>query len=265
LGDEMSESGEFTGLRALVCGASAGIGLATAKLLAQRGAQVYLLARNESSLRVALNELDHSERHRIVCADMTVPESAVSAITSLKERPTFHVLINNTAGPPPGAISQASSDQFTGCFQQHVLCAHALTQHLLPGMLAAKFGRIVNVISTSVKEPIQGLGVSNTIRAAMASWAKTLAGEVAADGITVNNVLPGYTKTQRLQAIIEKKSQSTGMTAEQVLQSMLGEVPMRRAADPSEIASAIVFLCSRSAGYITGINLPVDGGRTKSL
>ncbi len=254
--------GRLDDVPALICGASAGIGLASAQLLALMGARVTLLARNESSLQKALTSLDQPERHQFVCADMCEPSKAIQAIESLEP---FQILINNSAGPPPGSISSANAEQFLDCFRQHLLGTHVLTQYLLPGMRAAKFGRIVNIISTSVKEPIAGLGVSNSIRAAVANWAKTLAGEVATYGITVNNVLPGYTKTGRLEIILEKKSQQSGLSTDQVLSNMLEEVPMRRTADAAEIAAAVTFLCSKSASYITGINLPVDGGRTRSL
>jgi 3-oxoacyl-[acyl-carrier protein] reductase len=176
-----------------------------------------------------------------------------------------HILIHNSGGPPGGLLAQATADALLSVFQQHLIAGHALMQALLPGMRAARFGRIVNIISTSVKEPIAGLGVSNTIRGAVANWAKTLATELAADGITVNNVLPGFTSTERLSGLITARAASSGREEAEVEAEFLSVSPAGRFADPSEPAAAIAFLCSPAAAYINGINLPVDGGRTKSL
>jgi 3-oxoacyl-[acyl-carrier protein] reductase len=181
----------------------------------------------------------------------------------IAERPA-QILVNNAGGPPPGSVAHATEAQFLTTFGQHLLVNHLLAELCLPAMRAGRFGRIVNVISTSVKEPIAGLGVSNTIRGAVASWAKTLAGEVAADGITVNNVLPGYTRTARLDGLIASKVRD-GLDSDQVSAAMLAHVPMRRFASADEIANVVAFLCSPAAGYVTGINVPVDGGRTMSL
>jgi 3-oxoacyl-[acyl-carrier protein] reductase len=175
------------------------------------------------------------------------------------------VLVNNSAGPPPGAIANATAAQFLDTLQQQLLAAHGLAQHLLPGMRAQGFGRIINIISTSVREPIPNLGVSNTVRAAVAAWAKTLASEVAADGITVNSVLPGFTKTARLAQILENRARSTGRTLAEVEAEFLSVVPAGRFAEPAEVAAAVAFYASPAAGYITGTTLAVDGGRTKAL
>jgi 3-oxoacyl-[acyl-carrier protein] reductase len=175
------------------------------------------------------------------------------------------ILVNNTGGPPGGPITRAATEEFTQAFSNHLLCNHILAQAVLPGMKSAGYGRIINVISTSVKQPLHGLGVSNTVRAAVANWSKTLASEVAADGITVNNVLPGATGTQRLHSIISNKSKQAGSSEAEVTQEMLSEIPMKRFAAPEEIANAIAFLASPAAAYITGINLQVDGGRTGCL
>ncbi|MFN6092435.1 MAG: SDR family oxidoreductase, partial [Bacteroidota bacterium] len=157
------------------------------------------------------------------------------------------------------------AEAFLNTFNQHLLCNHLIAQAVLPGMKEAKFGRIINIISTSVKQPLKGLGVSNTIRAAVANWSKTLSVEVAPFGITVNNVLPGATATQRLASIIENKSQKQNHSIDEVEQEMLSEIPAGRFGRPEEIAAAVAFLASPAAAYINGINVPVDGGRTGCL
>jgi 3-oxoacyl-[acyl-carrier protein] reductase len=177
----------------------------------------------------------------------------------------FHVLLNNSGGPSAGPLIHEPIDKFESVFRQHVLSAQTLTQLLLDGMIASGYGRIINVISTSVKAPLPNLGVSNTVRGAMSSWAKTLASEVAPWGITVNNVLPGATDTARLRNLIASKALKTGRTEEQVAQEMQEEIPLGRFAQPEEVAHAIAFLASPRAAYISGINLPVDGGRLKNL
>lgn len=252
---------------ALVCGSTQGIGLAAARELALNGANVILLARNENKLQEVLPTLDLSsgQQHRYVVADHSDPAGLRSCLEALVRETRIDILINNTGGPPGGPITKAATEEFTQAFSNHLLCNHILAQAVLPGMKAVGYGRIINVISTSVKQPLHGLGVSNTIRAAVANWSKTLASEVAADGITVNNVLPGATGTQRLYSIISNKSKSAGSTESAVTQEMMHEIPMRRFAEPEEIANAIAFLASPAAAYITGINLPVDGGRTGCL
>jgi 3-oxoacyl-[acyl-carrier protein] reductase len=174
-------------------------------------------------------------------------------------------LVNNTGGPPPGAIVEADAEAFLAAFRAHLLNNQLLAQTVLPGMKDAGYGRIVNIVSTSVREPIAGLGVSNTTRAAVAGWAKTLAGEVARFGITVNNVLPGYTKTQRLDGVIAARTKASGKTADEVSREMIGQIPAGRFGEPWEVAAAIGFLASPAGGYITGVSLPVDGGRIASL
>lgn len=251
------------GRKALVCGASEGIGLASARALAALGADVTLLARREDALRAALATLDrrHGQAHTLLVADMLDLHAVLPAITGTG----YGIVVNNSAGPAGGALQNADEAQLLTVFRQHVIGAQQLLQAVLPGMRAARWGRIVNVISTSVKEPIPMLGVSNTIRGAMASWAKTLASELAADGITVNNVLPGYTRTQRLQQILRDRAAAAGKSEAAVAEAMLASVPAARFAEAEEIAHAVAFLCQPMSGYINGINLPVDGGRTKSL
>jgi len=253
------------GKHALVGGGSKGIGRATAHALAQMGADVTVLARNAETLKECVASLPtrSTQRHGYIAVDMLDRAALTAKVAALLCQRSVQILINNTGGPPAGDALGASEAAFELAFSQHLLSSHALTQLVVPGMRDAAYGRIVNVISTSVKEPIRALGVSNTIRAAVASWSKTLSVELGPLRITVNNVLPGYTKTERLDAIIAARSASRDPL--EVERSMLASVPVGRFAEPEEIAEAIAFLCSPAAAYITGINLPVDGGRTLSL
>ena len=258
---------DLTGKNALVCGSSKGIGKAIAIALAELGANITLTARNEPLLLEAIKDLDRSkgQRHDFIIADFSKPVELKELIQHQLKDTTYQILINNTGGPTPGNIVEASSEQFEVAFKNHLICNHILATALIPGMKKSNYGRIINIISTSVKIPIRGLGVSNTIRWAVAGWSKTLANEVAIFGITVNNVLPGGTDTERLQEIISSKATKTGRHIEEIEQEMMNEIPMKRFADPSEIAAAAAFLATPAASYITGINLPVDGGRTGSL
>jgi 3-oxoacyl-[acyl-carrier protein] reductase len=255
--------------KAFVCGSTQGIGRAAAIELANLGASIVLLARNEDSLKQIRDELNNQEnqRHDYIVADFSRPEELKNRVAEyLEKNPSpVHILINNTGGPPAGKAIDAGIQEFINAFQAHLICNQILAQLLVAGMKSEKYGRIINVISTSVKQPIPNLGVSNTIRGAVASWAKTLAGELGEFGITVNNVLPGFTRTQRLASIIENKANKTGASIEKVEAEMQSEAPAKRFAEASEIANAIAFLASPAASYINGINLPVDGGRTASL
>ena len=256
------------GKQALVCGSSQGIGKAAAIELAKLGATVTLVARDAGKLKEVLASLDtfHQQKHHYLTADFDHPETLKANVNEyIRQNGTFHILINNTGGPPAGKIETALEQEFIQTFSNHLLCNHILMQAVVEGMKQAGYGRIINVISTSVKQPLKGLGVSNTIRAAVANWSKTLAGELAPYKITVNNVLPGATYTQRLKSIIDNKSKLGSVTMEIVTKEMTAEIPMNRFAEPEEIANAIAFLASPAASYITGINLPVDGGRTLCL
>jgi len=256
------------GKYALVCGSTQGIGKAAAIELALLGANVVLMARNEDKLKAVLTELDNSkgQSHTFISADFTDAETVKKKIEIyLKDHPAIQILINNTGGPPAGPALAAPVSEFLQAFNNHLICNHTLVQALVPGMKASKYGRIVNVISTSVKQPIPGLGVSNTIRAAVGNWSKTLATELAAFGITVNNVLPGAANTVRLQSIFENKAQKNNKSVEAIKDEMVAEIPAGRIAEPNEVANAIAFLASPAASYITGINVPVDGGRTLCL
>lgn len=257
----------LTGRHALVCGASQGIGRATAFELAELGASVTLLSRSADALVALAAELPSThpgQKHRHVAVDMLDTDALAAAIAEVVKLNAVHVLINNSGGPPPGPASQAEPDAFLVAFRQHLIAAQVITRACLPGMREARYGRIVNVISTSVKEPIPNLGVSNTVRAAVAGWAKTLSAEVAPDGITVNNVLPGYTRTPRLEALVEA-SVKAGRGRDEVERGLLASVPAARFGDPAEIAAVIAFLASPAAGYVNGVSLTVDGGRTRSL
>lgn len=253
------------GKHAVVCGATQGIGLAAAQHLAGLGAKVTLVARNAERLEAALGQLPNPERHASAQADFSRPDEVKAAIEHIVQSNPVHILVNNTGGPAGGPIVEAEVEAFLNTFQQHLVCNHLLAQAVLPGMKAAAYGRIINVISTSVKQPLANLGVSNTIRGAVANWAKTWANEVGVHGITVNNVLPGATNTARLEQIISNKANKTGASPAEIHAQMAAAVPMKRTGEPEEVARAIAFLASPSASYISGINLPVDGGRTSSL
>ncbi|MCA1751694.1 MAG: SDR family oxidoreductase [Cryomorphaceae bacterium] len=256
------------GKTALVAGSTGGIGYATALEMANLGARVILIARNEDKLIQVKKELEEisNENHSYIVADFSKPSEVEEAVTSfLKTGGPVDILVNNTGGPPGGPASEATPADYVSAFEMHLLCNHIITTACIPGMKASGGGRVINVISTSVKQPLPNLGVSNTIRGAVANWAKTLANELGPHGITVNNVLPGATQTGRLESIASKKAEKTGSTREEALAKMAQAVPLRRIGDPSEIAAGICFLASPAASYISGINLPVDGGRTSSL
>jgi 3-oxoacyl-[acyl-carrier protein] reductase len=258
---------DLTGRHALVGGGSQGIGRAAALELATLGADVTVIGRDPARLDATLAELTGAGRgrHHALLADYADRAGLESIVGPWLAQHPAQILINNTGGPPPGPIEHATEHAFLDTFGQHLLCNQLLTRLALPGMRAVGYGRIVNVISTSVKEPIKGLGVSNTVRGAVASWAKTLATELAPEGITVNNVLPGFTRTARLDGLIAGKVQGSGLTEDQVAKGMMSVVPMGRFADASEVANAIAFLASPAASYITGVSIAVDGGRTLAL
>jgi 3-oxoacyl-[acyl-carrier protein] reductase len=241
--------------------------MASAIALAEAGAQVTILGRHADTLLPILGQLPTpiDQSHNFMAIDQNDLKLLDNLLAAYVQTGPVHIWVNNTGGPKGGPLHQADPAALEAAFRQHVLAAQVMLARLLPGMRQAGYGRIINVISTSVKQPIPGLGVSNTIRAAMANWAKTLAGELASDGITVNNILPGFTDTDRLKEIIEAKAKTLGSTTEEVASTMQASVPAGRFADPSETAAAIAFLASPAAAYINGINMPVDGGRTQSL
>jgi 3-oxoacyl-[acyl-carrier protein] reductase len=253
---------------AVVCGSTQGIGKAIAEELAQLGASITLVARNEEKLKQIASSLDTTkgQQHNYLIADFSNPDELQQKIAAYAQlRVAVHILVNNTGGPPGGPISDARPEDFLKAFNMHLINNHHLTQALIPLMKKAGYGRIINIISTSVKQPLHGLGVSNTIRGAVASWAKTLANELGQYGITVNNVLPGATRTGRLEAIIENKAEKHDKNTDAIEEEMMAEIPARRFATPYEVAAAAAFLATPAAAYINGINIPVDGGRTGSL
>ena len=258
---------DLSGKHALVCGASEGIGRATAHELALLGADVTVLARREQALREVAGALPvrNGQRHGWIAADLSDPDALEAKVLALVEDRAVQVLVNNTAGPKGGPVHSATPDEFLDAFRRHLVANQLLVQAVLPGMRAAGWGRIANVVSTSVREPIANLGVSNTIRGAVASWAKTLSRELAPFGITVNNVLPGYPETGRIAQIARDRAAATGQTEEAILDGMRRNVPAGRFAQPSEIGGVIAFLCSPAAGYVNGASLAVDGGRMQSI
>jgi len=252
---------------ALVCGSTQGIGKAAAIELAMLGANIILVARNEDKLKTVQAELDSSkgQKHTYLVADFSDSSDLEKKLKDFLKNQPVEILVNNTGGPAGGPANSASVEEYRVAFNMHLICNHILVQAVKDKMIAAKYGRIINVISTSVKQPLANLGVSNTIRGAVANWSKTLANELGQFNITVNNVLPGATNTIRLKSIIENKAEKTGETYDKILQEMSNESPMKRIAEPEEVANVIAFLASPAASYVNGINVPVDGGRTKSL
>lgn len=257
----------LTGKNALVCGSSSGIGKASAIALSRAGANVTLLSRNGEALSDALKELDRQkgQHHDFIIADTSDEADFHQKLVGLAAQKTIHILINNSGGPPSGSILAAETEAFKKAFAQHLLANHVAVKILLPGMKQSGYGRIINIISTSVKQPLHGLGVSNTIRAAVANWSKTIATELAPFGITVNNVLPGATETDRLNSIVANKASKKGKEVKEIRDEMLAEIPMGRFGKPEEIANAVAFLASPAAAYITGTQITVDGGRTGVL
>ena len=254
--------------QAIVCGSTQGIGFAVAKTLAEQGARVCLLARNSELLEQACSSLNaiNSLENTYLKADFNDPEGLkVKLEEHLLKIGNVNILVNNTGGPPGGSLLESKLEAFFDAYKMHLACNHVLMQAVIGGMKSESYGRIINIISTSVKVPLKGLGVSNTTRGAVASWAKTLANELGVSEITVNNVLPGATKTARLKGIIEAKSKKTGQSEEAISSSMLSEIPMGRFGEAEEIASLVGFLASPSAAYISGTSIPVDGGRTGAL
>lgn len=263
----------LVGRRALVCGSTAGIGRAAAVELAALGAEVTLVARDEAKLRLTAAALpvNHGQKHAGLVADLADPESAARAVAGALAsgagaggRP-FHILVNNTGGPPGGAMLDATTDQLLAAFKSLLVTAHRLVQAVVPGMKDAKYGRIINITSTSVKQPIPNLGLSNAVRAAVANWAKTLSQELGPFGITVNNVLPGYTDTERLSELFKGRSAKTGKSVDAIRAETVASIPAGRLGRAEEIGAAVAFLVTPAAAYINGINLPVDGGRTLCL
>ncbi|WP_436517919.1 SDR family oxidoreductase [Ekhidna sp. To15] len=255
---------DLKGRRALVCGSSQGMGLAIAKELSEMGANVTLFARNEESLKNALQQLSPGD-HDYLVADFDNLPSVKNEVSKALEKGSYQILVNNSGGPAPGPLAEADLSAFDVAMRRHLHVSHTLIRLLLPGMKEANFGRVVNIISTSVKVPISGLGVSNTVRGAMASWAKTLANELGQFGITVNNILPGFINTARIESLVAGKSKSQGRSETEIEAEMKKTIPTGRFGEPSEIAAYAGLLCSNSGAYINGTSLRIDGGRTGSI
>jgi len=258
---------DLTGRRAIVCGSTQGIGKASAIELSRMGAHVTLVARNEDKLRSVIGELDSSRQqaHDYIVADFADPSALRAKVDHYLARHSVHILINNAGGPPAGPLLDAAPEAFLKAYTQHLVCNHLLAQAVVPVMKREGYGRIVNIISTSVKAPLKNMGVSNTTRGAVGNWAKTLSFEVAAFNITVNNVLPGAAMTGRLESVMEDRAKRTGKTFEEVKALTAAEIPAGRIGTAEEVAAAVAFLASPAAAYINGINIPVDGGRTPNL
>jgi len=258
----------LAGRRALVSGSTQGIGKAIAIAFAAAGATVDLMGRNEDGLARVLKELPtpRGQAHSTLVADFgdwRKVEAAAQAYaqTRLQTSGPVHILVNNTGGPPAGLAIDARPDEYITAMSMHIACFQALAQACVPGMRDAKYGRIINITSTSVVTPIKGLGVSNTVRAAVANWTKTLATELGRFNITVNNILPGFTKTARLDSLFKGKASRAGSTVDEVERDAIATIPAGRLGAPEEIASVALFLASPAASYVNGVNLPVDGGR----
>lgn len=252
---------------AIICGSSQGIGLASAIELANLGATCILMARNEMVLKEAILKLSskYNQKHGFLVADFDKPDAVKTVINEFVQHNVVHILVNNSGGPNAGSIATANEEDFINTFNRHLICNHILTKAVVPGMKAAGYGRVINVISTSVKIPLPNLGVSNTIRGAVASWSKTMANELGQFNITVNNVLPGATSTGRLKSIIENNAGKKEVSIDVVEEEMKKEIPMKRFAEPNELGNVVAFLASPAASYINGVNIPVDGGRTGSM
>lgn len=258
----------LAGRHAFVGGGSQGIGRAIAMELAANGATVTIASRREASLQSTLKELSAAggQKHSYLACDFSKPDDIRKKAEKLiKDRGEVQIFVHNTGGPLPGLLIEKTPEDLTNFFNMQILSGQILVQTFVQGMKAAKYGRIINITSTSTKQPISNLGLSNTIRSGISAWAKTLAFELGPYGITVNNVLPGATQTERILELAEANAKKKNLKIEDVVASMTEEIPAKRFAKPEEIAYAVAFLASPAAEYVSGINFPVDGGRTASL
>ena len=253
---------------ALIAAASRGIGYAAARELAREGARVFLCSRDERRASAAAQAI-HEETGANVAgirADVT-NGSDTEALVNLALERAGHVdiCVTNAGGPPATTFADTDIEMFRNAFELNALSAIRLARLVLPGMRERKWGRIINITSISVKQPVEGLLLSNTVRAGLTGWAKTVSNEVAADGVTINNVAPGYTLTERQDELATARGQALGKSKQEMIDMWAAQTPMRRIASPEEIAGAIAFLASERASYITGVTLQVDGGWTRGL
>ncbi len=255
------------GKKALVGGSSAGIGKAIAIQLAKSGASVTIMSRSENKLKAIVADLptDKGQKHQYIKVDFTNFDSFKNIISEYFKSNSVDILVNNTQGPPAGSALDKSIDDYQAAFDLLFKTVVYTTELALEKMRANKFGRIINVSSVSVKEPLSYLVLSNSIRTAVTAWAKSLTMDVGPDNITINNTLTGYFNTERIEEIIRRKSAKTGISEADVRKTMESEVSVKRMGDPEEYANLVTFLASDLAGYISGINIPIDGGRLKSL
>lgn len=257
----------IAGRGALVGGSSSGIGLACADLLLAEGVRVVLVSRGEARLKLASQALSskHGRAVPYVAADLATSEGAEAAFRSAESLlGAIDIVVNNAGGPKSGPFETLADGDWESSFHLNLMSAVRLSRLATPGMKARQWGRIVNITSTSVKQPIEGLMLSNSIRMSVVGFAKTLADELGPHGITVNTVAPGYTGTERLDQLAAAKADRIGVSKDSVLESWRGDVPLRRIGLPEEVAAAVVWLCSQQGGYITGVTLAVDGGRIRS-
>ncbi len=253
------------GKLALVCGASEGIGKAVAVEFADLGCKVFLFARNKEKLEGVFITL-RGEGHSYVQCDLSEKKQLENAIIKIKiDCGNPDIIINNSGGPAPGSLTEANIREFNKAFNSHLYAFHDLLQAFKDSMIEKKWGRIINIISISLKQPVDNLGTSNTLRGAVGAWAKTLAGELGKYGITVNNILPGYTATQRLNSLMKTMAERENRSFKEIENRITSGIPAGRTGSPKETAYAVSFLASDLASYINGINLPVDGGVLKSL
>lgn len=255
----------LVGRRALVCGASQGIGRACAEALAAEGAAVTMLARTAEKLEAVKATLPPGDHHCLQVDLANWQDAGERVSRHIDACGPVNILVHNSGGPKAGPASEASPDDFLAGLTPHVLGGQSLVQAVLPGMRSSGYGRIINIVSTSVVTPIKGLGVSNVVRGAINNWMRTLAYELGSDGITVNNILPGYVGTDRLASLMAGRAEREGRSEEEVEKAWQSSIPLGRFAEPSEIGTVCAFLASPAAAYISGVNLPVDGARLASM
>lgn len=253
---------------AIVAAGSRGIGFACALELAREGARVFLCSREAAHATKAAQKIHEQTGAEVagIEADVTNEDQVRAFIDLALERAgQIDICVTNAGGPPAKTFAETDLDVFRYAFELNALSAIRFAKLVLPGMLERKWGRIINITSVSVKQPIDGLLLSNTVRAGLTGFAKTLSNEVASQGVTVNNVAPGYTLTERQDELAEVRGKAAGKTKQEVIDSWALQAPMHRMADPQEIAAAVAFLASERASYITGVTLAVDGGWVKGL